>query len=388
MGNGQSRINTEYLKAVGAPPMMPVKRSKYSDYRQAQGSPILPETQSRPRTPGFQGTWSVHVPESTDPMPSARCRQISVYDERTNSLIIAYGVDALGNYLNDVWQLDLTTYKWRQVPINLLEPRIDASSVQIGRTLVIFGGRSASGTYFANLHSVNLDTGEVSVFPSTREPEGRASAGLFYNDESIFVWSGFNGRTLDDLCIYSRTEKDWIGSHQVLDLQGRQAAAFIRSTLTPNTHLIFGSTSGPPLARFDSSTEKFEVMKCTGTAPPPELQHAMICVADDYLFVIGGEKESQFTYVYAMNLVRQQWFAFFVQPDNVTTISEDGNWSKVGIFQLPRQHSGSLIYSPRSRALVSIMGSMFMQPPPTSVIAIGPALAVLHLQSDMVAMLS
>ena len=387
MGNGQSRTNVEYLKAVGAPPMMPVKRSKYSDYHQASVSAPSPDTLIRPRTPGFQGVWSMHLPDARDVFPNARCRQVSVYDDRTNSLIIAYGIDVLGNYLNDVWSMNLSTYKWSQVPITLLEPRIDASSVQIGRELVIFGGRSSSGSYFANLHSVNLDTGEVTVFPCTREPEPRGGAVLFYNDENIYVWSGFNGRTLDDLCIYSRSEKNWLGSRQILDLPGRQAAAFIQSPLTPHTHLIFGSTSGHPLASFDSASETFEVMKCTGTAPPPELQHAMICCADDYMFVIGGEKESAYTYVYALNLVRQQWFAFFVEPDNVTTVAEDGNWSKLGIFQLPRQHSGALIYYPRGRTLISIMGSLFLQPPPTSEISIGPALAVLHLQSDMLAML-
>ena len=52
MGNGQSRANVEYLKAVGAPPMMPVKRSKYSDYHQASVSAPSPDTLIRPRTPG------------------------------------------------------------------------------------------------------------------------------------------------------------------------------------------------------------------------------------------------------------------------------------------------------------------------------------------------
>lgn len=388
MGNGQSRTNRAYLKAVGAPPMMPRKRSKHQDYQlQTSAAPRPITAKSRCKT-AFFGTWSLLQPSLSQVVPSARSRQVSVYDDIRNTILIVYGVDALGNYVRDSWELNLTNYEWSCANIPLPTPRINASSVKHGRELIIFGGRDPSGNYLANLHSINLDTGSVTVFPCTREPQGRESACIFANEQNIYIWSGNNSQTLKDLCIYSRERGDWVDTSELDDVIGRQCPSFVQWPLDPAIHFIFGSTQGPPLMTFNTETQTFDVLKCTGTAPPSELQSAMVAVADEFVIVIGGVKESLFTYVYGLDVQRRQWFAFYVAPDNETTTEEDGNWSKVGIFQLPRQFGGVLHYCPRTRSLISVMGSLYYEPPPISVISIGQALGFLHLRSDMAAMLN
>jgi hypothetical protein len=50
---------------------------------------------------------------------------------------------------------------------------------------------------------------------------------------------------------------------------------------------------------------------------------------------------------------------------------------------MPREHGAVVVYARRTRELVSIMGSRMHEPPPIFRIAIGEALGVVHLRSDM-----
>jgi hypothetical protein len=196
MGNSTSRINRDYLRAVGAPPMMAIKRSKQADYSRVEGNfgPLVSHAAPIWRAkPPFYGIWSVEYPVEGEIFPMARCRQICSYDPETNSLVIGYGIDALGNFLNDCWMLNLARYKWRRVA-TLRAARIQARSLLRGRELMIFGGKAVDGTYLADLHSVNLDTGRVTVYPFSKEPRGRENGLLFMNDECVFVWTGVGGR--------------------------------------------------------------------------------------------------------------------------------------------------------------------------------------------------
>jgi hypothetical protein len=105
--------------------------------------------------------------------------------------------------------------------------------------------------------------------------------------------------------------------------------------------------------------------------------------ADELLFLVGGEASFGYMHLFALDVKRQWWFAFHVRPDNVTVSCDDGTVNKIGLFMLPREHSASVVYSPRERELISVMGSRMNEPPPIFRISIGEALAVVHLRSDM-----
>lgn len=381
MGNGQSHTSTAYLKAVGAPPMFPSKRSK-NEYKSTASSKSLVQNNRPTAKPPFSCTWSVHYP--TGPSPVSRCGQCQIYDEQTDSLVIAYGVNPAGQFLNDMWILDLKTLVWRLIPAKLHQPRTNAKAIKYNREMLIFGG-SCGRTYFSDLHSVNLDTGAVTNFDSS-PVSPRENVLLFVSENSLFVWSGFCDQVSIEIDEFNFDSRKWT----VKDLEresGRRAASFVADP-HGGIDYIFGSVpKGHPVTRFIEEKQTFEVMKCSGTAPPPNLTNSMVTVADNFLFVFGGEiTDSSYSYLYALDLQRYFWFPFYVLPDNTTTVFEDGEISKNGIFKLPRQHSGAFAYSIARRSLISTMGSLFLEPSPISIIYIGNALAILNHRSDMLDM--
>ncbi|KAK8887905.1 hypothetical protein M9Y10_038964 [Tritrichomonas musculus] len=381
MGNGQSHTSTAYLKAVGAPPMFPSKRSK-QEYNRTNSSKNVVSL-NRPTTkPPFSCTWSVHY--ATGHSPVSRCGQCQIYDEKTDSLVIAYGVNPAGKFLNDMWILDLKTLSWRYVNAKLHQPRMNAKAIKYKREMIIFGG-SCGKTYFSDLHSVNIDTGVVTIFDSSAVSP-RENVLLFVSETSLFVWSGFNDQISIEFDEFDFKARKWIVK-QVERENGRRAASYVADPHGQYDY-VFGSTRGHPVTRFDEENETFEVLKCGGTAPPPELTNAMLTIADNFMFVFGGEMpKSNFSYLYALDLKRYFWFPFYVLPDNATTVYEDGEISNQGIFKLPRQYSGAFAYSKRTRSLISTMGSLFLEPSPISVIYIGNALSILNHRSDMLEML-
>jgi len=88
-------------------------------------------------------------------------------------------------------------------------------------------------------------------------------------------------------------------------------------------------------------------------------------------------------HVLALDVRRKWWFAFYVRPDNVSLTVADGGVNKSGQFMLPREHSASIVYSPRERQFVSVMGSDAADPPRVFTIAVGEALGALHLTNDI-----
>ena len=339
--------------------------------------------------PPFTSTWSLVFPSGAS--PAARTGQCSIYDEDTDSLIIAYGIDSRGQHLNDMWALDLRTFTWRQISSELRRPRTNARAVKFQREMLVFGGcttkkkKHGKVKYLADLHAINLDTGTVTVFDSSRVMP-RENACLFISDTSLFVWSGYNGADIIEFAEFRFADQSWI-VQELNTESGRRAASFL-SYQNSQFDFIFGSTRGHPLSRFDKQIKQIEVMKCLGTAPPPELLNAMLTIAGNFLFVFGGEMEkSAYSYLYALDLNKLYWFPFYISPDNDTTSYEDGEVTNQGIFKLPRQNSGAFAYSPRTRSLVCSMGSLLIEPVPLSVIYIGNALAILNHRSDLLNML-
>jgi hypothetical protein len=113
------------------------------------------------------------------------------------------------------------------------------------------------------------------------------------------------------------------------------------------------------------------------------LSRPALVAADEYVFLIGGEASSQFMHLFALDVKRLWWFAFHVRPDCDTLSTDDGSVSSVGLFMMPRDHGATVVYSKKTRELVSILGSRMHEPPPIFKIAIGEALGVVHLRSDM-----
>lgn len=377
MGNINSQENNEMIRVMASVPMMTsIKRPN-----EKNGTSLIKDT-AQTMHYDFFGTWSICVP--TDKSPISRCGQCHVYDPIKDCLVVAYGIDKNGNYLNDMWELNLKTFTWNKILDKILDPRMNCSSVLIGREMIIFGGKNQDG-YFADLHAVNLDTGVITKFNS-EDIKPREKALLFEDlqNNKLVIWSGFNNFILNDILLFDFNNGTWKKQFDV-EISGRRAAEVAFNPVS-GVHYIFGSTRDYSLAKFDCKTMKFDVLKCGGTSPPPELNNSMLAIVNDYLFVIGGEIDSEYTYLYAVNLKNLQWFPFYVKPDFETTSLRDGFVAKNGLFKLPRQHSGALAYSKEKRALVSVMGNLFTDPLSISIISIGDALSALQQREDMIDM--
>lgn len=192
------------------------------------------------------------------------------------------------------------------------------------------------------------------------------------------MWAGFDGRSHGGIYYINPQQGEW--NRFDISHTGVPAPAFCQHN---GVYYVFGGVTGTPISTFNPQTGEFKPFPCTGTEPTHELTHAALVSADEYIFLIGGESTAKFMHIFALDVKRQWWFAFHVRPDRESLSIADGIVNKVGLFMLPREHSCSVVYSPKERVLLSVMGSRMINPPPAFRISLGVPLAALHLRNDM-----
>lgn len=368
--NGSETVSPHFNTALDNFAYQLTSSSEQSNFQLSEGTKHQVLLRS-----AYHGTWSMNFPNTLAPIP--RVGQCHVYDPTNNSLIVAYGVDANGNCLNDAWALYLKEMKWVKIAKELLSPREYPSATLVGRDMIIFGGH-ANNHFFDELHSFNLDSGAITLIQTQNCPSARTCPLLWYQNDFLYLWSGYNGLLQTELYKVSFADPTWKSFPQ--DTAGRAAA----SSCVHNGDLyVFGSSKGNGLMKFNTDTDQFESVACTGSLPSSELNHPALVSADEYIFVIGGEETYPYMYLFALDVKRKWWFAFHVRPDQQTLVLDDGIISKTGHFMMPREHSASVVYSNHDRNLICTMGSRFINPAPVFAISIGDSLGVLHLRSDM-----
>lgn len=325
----------------------------------------------------YHGVWSMSY--STTICPITRMGQCWVYDEETHRLIIAYGTDPNGSCLNDVWALDVNALTWKCLNPKATTPRQFASAVLIGRNMMVFGG-VCNHKFFADLHAINIDTGAVQMINlNTPGPGPRSSPVMFTTpDGSLYLWGGYDGSAKTGVHVLRQGANEWYRFEKAHT--GRAAAAFCQHK---GRYFAFGSSKGHGLLEFHPETGEFDTIDCTGTEPPHQLNRAALVSVDEYLFLIGGEADTQFMHVFALDVDRRWWFAFHIRPDMESISLADGNVNKNGLFQLPREFAASIVYNAEKKEIISVMGSRLINPPPVFKLSIGAALASLHIRSDM-----
>lgn len=327
----------------------------------------------------YHGVWSVTYPTTLSPV--SRIGQCHVFDKAGDTVYIAYGIDANGNYLNDMWALHLKTMSWRVVSRGLLSPRAYPSAVLVGRYMYVFGG-AIENEFFADLHAINLDTGEVQMIPVSGEgPCPRTSPMFFLFGQKLYIWGGYDGTAQSGVYSIDCTGGEW-----TLWKETHSGLPAPATCVHNDTHFVFGGVDGTGMATFDP-TNGFMQMQCIGTEPAVDLSRTSLVSADEFVFLIGGEASYPYMHVFALDVKRNWWFAFHVRPDGDSLSVKDGVVNKIGLFMLPREHSATVVYSTQERELVSVLGSRMHEPPPVFKISIGEALAVVHLRSDMLEML-
>jgi hypothetical protein len=283
--------------------------------------------------------------------------------------------------MNDIWALDLLGHTWKSVQLDtpVATPRNGTTAVLVGRQIYLFGGFSGR-VYIADFHIISLDTFSVQrpVFNSP-SPAGRVGHVMSTWQNLILIWGGYNGAWLSDLWILNIETMEW---HEVQTyIKGRISAA---SAVHGDFLYIFGAAKADALIRYDWRSERFETVKTSGPGPAAELSQASMVSVDQYLLVFGGKlDQAKHCCIYGYDIRRQRWFIFHSAPDGETTSVADGVVDKDGVFQVPRLWSASIVFQKVTREVVLFLGQPYLEPPNLGIVGIGPALAVLHLQSDL-----
>lgn len=326
----------------------------------------------------FAGIWSVFTPNCVCPIP--RAGHFTVHDQENNLMYVGYGLDQEDNPLNDLWVFNLNDYKWREIHLSgqRVSPRVGARAILSGKFLIVFGGY-ANKQYFADLHSINVETGECRIIETNGEvPPPRSTPIVTMHDGKFFIWGGYNGAYISTLHILHVDSRTW--EHIPQDIQGRTA---IPGCLVGDKFYSYGSSKQNGIIRIDLTNNKVELIETTGAEPPSTVMGAGMVKVENLLFFFGGKSSSSWTLVYAFDVTKNWWFVFHVMPDGDSVSVADGTVSELGLFMVPRINAFSLVYNERKRELVATLGDPMSNPPHLFIVAIGDALGVIHQRDDM-----
>jgi hypothetical protein len=280
----------------------------------------------------------------------------------------------------DCWALNCISLLWRRVPLHgaLLAGRTGARAAKSGDELFVFGGFS-DPDYFADLHAINVETGEVRLLQTTGEcPSARSTPIVVIRHSNLYVWGGFNGDWPSELFVLNLATLIWCKYPQ--NVTGRTAMPFV---LDDNVVWSYGSSKNPGMLRIDLDCNVIAIEPTSGAEPPSVVMASQMVRVNSYAFFFGGRANSKWTLMYACSLRTMWWFVFHLTADGKTVSATDGSLSDLGLFMLPRIHSFSMCYVPESRHIVAFLGQPEIEPPPLFVVSIGEAMGVINLRDDM-----
>ena len=159
---------------------------------------------TNPNSVGGTPTWSQLSPTGT--LPPVREGQASVYDSKTNTMIVFGGTDCNGNYYNDLWILSNAdgstgTPKWTQAkPTGTLPAARSQSTATYDSTnhvMTVFGGGAGGKTVFNDVWTLS-NSGKTPVWkqqsPTGTIPTARRAHVAVYDSTNnrMIIHGGMN----------------------------------------------------------------------------------------------------------------------------------------------------------------------------------------------------
>ncbi|OHT05659.1 Kelch motif family protein [Tritrichomonas foetus] len=362
--------------------------------QQPQLEDFVIDTSKRLYTAPYWAKWSVVPPNSINPEARYGHFYCNVSDNvdigsNVNSPLsyVGYGQSDDITYLatDHIWQFDSNLRKWTKLKLtgHTISKRSDSCSVIVGNLIYIFGGK-CENKYFADFHTININTNVVTLIQATgHAPHPMAGAFMASYDNKIFIWGGFNGKIVNkSLFIYDTFTKSW--HSKVLDIEGRYNAA---STYYQNYMYIYGHADskkdGCKLVMIDLQAQEANYVTTTGKGPISDHMYGRMTKIGQYLFYFGGKAKNAFTMLYALDLERMWWFLVHIRPDNDTVTVNDGRINESGFFLIPRFHSFGCCFSRARREIIAFLGYPVSKIPCLFILGIGTALGVINLRNDM-----
>lgn len=328
----------------------------------------------------FTGIWSMKMPAGKSPIP--RTGQFCAYSSEYQTIFIGYGKKRTGEYLDDVWALNTESLTWSKLKLTgtTVSPREGAVATMMGNYIVVFGGYS--GNYFADLHTIDITTGEVMMTDTKGHlPQPRAGGIMAIHKKKLFIWGGENGEGISDLSILEFASLRW--TRVQTNVKGVVHAPWC---VVDSRIFAYGASKKGGFVIIDMENCGVFESSGSGYCPPSQTLDAGMIRAGNYILYFGGNSKKKWTMCYACDIERLYWFIFFVLPDGESTSVQDGRISSEGIYLLPRTYQFSAVYVEERKEIYAILGHPHQKPPPVNTIYIGDAISSLNLRDDMCAM--
>ena len=342
-----------------------------------------PQQQHRLGDYGFSGVWSVMTPPSVS--PPQRGGHFTVFSKELHKAFIGYGANQNQELFGDLWAFDFNTYTWEEIQLSgdILSARTGTRAVLIGTTIILYGGFQKPN-YLADLHTINVLTGNVTrIETSGDDPGPRSTPLVAYENGKLYVWGGFNGSWPTTLHVLDVHTLIWSSSDP--GISGRTGFPIARIN---NTVYGYGSAKSGGFVTLDTQTGRLDILTTNGFVPPSDVLNAGMVAIDNYLFYFGGRlQRKEYTKIFLYDAERNFWYFLPVVPDGETVTMVDGEVGKSGVFKLPKKYNFTFAYDDVHRQLIACLGYPTQSVLTISTIQISDALSVLHLKSDMLRML-
>ena len=157
------------------------------------------------------------ISPTTGTKPNRRRAHTSIYYDDKMVIFGGYNSHLSDYYLNDVWEFDLTTNTWSNItPTDETAPkpyrRNEHTSIYYNNKMVVFGGGYTGDNYLNDVWEFDLTTNTWSNITPTDETAPKVRSGhtsIYYNNKMI-VFGGISGsERLNDLWEFDLTTNTW-----------------------------------------------------------------------------------------------------------------------------------------------------------------------------------
>ncbi|KAH0788330.1 Kelch motif family protein [Histomonas meleagridis] len=328
----------------------------------------------------FIGIWSMR--SSSGKVPPPRTGHFTAYSQEMHMCFIGYGKIGKGEYTNDVWALNVDTFKWSKLKLSgdVISPRKGSFATMMGQYIVVYGGVTIDGKR-GDLHTIDVTTGEIIIAQTSGEkPAVRRDGCIAIYKRKLFVW-GEN--KYNCLSILDFDTMKWKSSSSKIRYNKGCSYA-----VGHNSIFLYGGSTSTDLIIVDLKNESIVKSPTSKPRPAPTIVKAGAVYANGYIFYIGGLSETRVTMMFGCSIATCKWFVFYIAPDGETTSTSDGRITGDGLFLLPSIYGFSAIYVEHKREIHAFLGHPLMKRPIIHTLTLDGAFCYLNMKDDMISMLN
>jgi len=335
---------------------------------------------------------AAHAAQLAGLVPGARFLHRSL---RLGARMLVFGGKSATEYFDECWSLDLETLQWARLGSDAAtrtpEPRCAASLTYVNGCVLIFGGRSQTDRFLADVWRLELVDGTGPTSPpmvrwtqladaeTDGAPAGRWAHGAVAMHGWLVVFGGSNlESTLNDLWLFDPSRHAWVECAGALDDDSgattREGADGATSWVRPcargghsmvcireDEAVLFGGndmvstfsdvwllrlTATPRSGQAPTTVPRAQwtrLVKASESAPPARVGHAMVAF-EDRVVVLGGRNFLQSSFderAHILDVTTERWHALSSTGDGDATRDMARSMTRTGHSAV--EYSGSIL---------------------------------------------